>query len=73
MKDAFAWFWAYEVKHRAARWREYATRWIAWHMPRYLVMWCAVRLGAEATTGRHSDTVVPELSFMDALKRWSDR
>lgn len=44
--------------------------WIAYRMPRWLVRWCSVRLGAHATTGQWSSQVVPELTFMDALKRW---
>ena len=50
--------------------RERFALWLAWKLPRCLVMWCAIRLMAHATTGEHSDTVVPELSAMDALKRW---
>lgn len=44
---------------------------IAWLLPRSLVKWCAVRVGANATTGRYSSQEVPALSFMDALQRWS--
>lgn len=44
--------------------------WIAWHLPKELVKWCAVRVGANATTGQHGNTVVPSLTFMDALQRW---
>lgn len=44
--------------------------WIAWRLPRSLVKWCAVRLGAHATQGRYSDQIVPDLTFVDALKRW---
>lgn len=43
---------------------------LIWKLPKSLVYWCAIRLGAHATTGEFSNTVVPELSFMDALKRW---
>jgi hypothetical protein len=43
---------------------------LAWLMPRSLVYWCAIRLGAHATQGQYSSQVVPELLFMDALKRW---
>ena len=43
---------------------------VAWHLPKSLVMWCYVRVGAHATTGQYGDTVVPDLSMMDALKRW---
>lgn len=43
---------------------------VAWRMPKTLVMWCAVRVGAHATQGEYGDQVVPELKFMDGLKRW---
>lgn len=43
---------------------------IAWRLPRWLVLYAAMRLGAEATTGAYSNQVVPELSFIEALKRW---
>lgn len=46
--------------------------WIAWRLPRPLVMWASIRLGAHATQGSYSSQVVPELGFMDALKRWTD-
>jgi hypothetical protein len=45
---------------------------IAWRMPRWLVYWCANRLVAEATSGRYSSTIVPELTAMEALKRWNE-
>ena len=44
--------------------------WVTWLLPRTLVYWCAIRLGAHATTGQYGSQVVPELTFMDALKRW---
>jgi hypothetical protein len=43
---------------------------LAWLLPKELVKWAAVRLIANATTGQFADTVVPELSAMDALQRW---
>lgn len=45
-------------------------QWLAWRMPRKLVYFCAIRLGAAATTGQYGDTEVPALLFTDALKRW---
>lgn len=45
---------------------------LAWHLPRWLVKWAYVRVGAHATTGQYENTVVPELSMVDALKRWDD-
>ena len=46
--------------------------WFAWLMPRWLVYFCAVRLGSYATVGKYSNQIVPELTFMDALDRWED-
>jgi hypothetical protein len=43
---------------------------LAWLMPKKLVYWCSIRLMVNATTGEHSSQVVPELTAMDALKRW---
>ena len=44
--------------------------WIAWHLPRRVVKWAAYRVAAEATTGAYSRQIVPELTFMDAVRRW---
>ena len=52
--------------------KEKLQMWVAWSLPKWLVMWAAVRLIAHATTGKYGTTVVPELSAMDALKRWDD-
>jgi len=43
---------------------------LAWLLPRKLVYWCTIRVGANATQGEHSNQIVPDLKFMDALKRW---
>lgn len=43
---------------------------LAWLLPRKLTMWCAIRVITHATTGEYENTIVPELSAMDALKRW---
>lgn len=45
-------------------------RWLAWRLPKYLVYWAAIRLIAFATSGKYGNTIVPELSAMDALDRW---
>jgi hypothetical protein len=58
------------VRERGLRFREAFWRQLAWMLPGSLVYWAAVRLMAHATTGRHSDTVVPELTATDALQRW---
>lgn len=38
-------------------------------IPRRLRYWVMIVCGAEVTTGKWSSTVVPELTFMDALER----
>ena len=45
-------------------------RWLAWRLPRELVKWATIRLVAHATQGVWSNTVVPELTAMDAIERW---
>lgn len=44
--------------------------WLAWKLPKPLVKWCAVRLGAHATTGDYSEQIVPDLTLIEALGRW---
>jgi hypothetical protein len=44
--------------------------WLAYKLPRGLAYWCAIRIGAHATGSKYPTQVVPELTFMDALKRW---
>lgn len=44
-----------------------------WMLPRRVVYWCAIRVAAHATTGKYADEVVPDIPFMEALKRWDNR
>lgn len=61
---------------RVRAWRERTANRVAmkvaWLLPRRVVMWAYIRVGSHATTGEYSNTVVPELSMMEALKRWPD-
>ena len=50
--------------------RERLWGWFIWHLPRSVIYRSAIRLIAAATTGEYSDTPVPELSAMDAVKAW---
>ena len=48
-----------------------------WHLfakklPKKLIYFAAIHLGAKVTTGKFWNTVVPELTFMDAVKRYWD-
>ena len=47
-------------------------RWIAYRLPKWLVCWASIRLVAHATTGKYENTIVTELTVMDALDRWED-
>lgn len=44
--------------------------WFVGLLPKRLVYFAAIRLGAYATTGKYGSTIVPELGFMDAIGRW---
>lgn len=66
------WVVRFEMMMLARRWREWAVMAIAWHMPGWLVYWCAIRLMAHGTTGRYGTTDPSTLSVIDALKRWGD-
>lgn len=44
--------------------------WLANRIPRSIVYWSAIRVGVHATTGKYSSTVVPELTLLEALRRW---
>jgi hypothetical protein len=62
----------HDRRYLASRQAERALRWVVWRLPRRMIMWCYIRVAAHATTGRYGDTAVPELTMMDALKRWDD-
>ena len=49
-------------------------QWLAFRLPRRLAYWAAIRVGAYATSGpQYGTTVVPELTYMEALRRWDDQ
>lgn len=50
--------------------KERVAIFIAWRLPRSVVMWCAFRVGAHATQGPYAAQEVPSLTFMDAMARW---
>lgn len=50
--------------------KELIIRKIAWLLPKQLVYWCAIRLGAHATVGKYGSEDVPNLRFMTALQCW---
>lgn len=46
--------------------------WLADRLPKKVVYYAAIRLIRNATTGKFQNQVVPELTAMDALKRWEE-
>lgn len=61
-----------------ARWtirakREHVLFWVGRRMPRSVRYFATVVSCAEATTGRYSDTLVPEITMMEMLKRVGDK
>jgi hypothetical protein len=47
------------------------ARWLAWHLWRRLVYWCALRVAVNATTGPYSGEETTGVTALDAIKRWS--
>lgn len=60
-------------RYRVSQVPERALIALVWRLPHRVVMWATIRAGAHATTGSFSSTVVPEVTFMDVLKRWDDQ
>lgn len=45
---------------------------LAFKLPKFLVYYCAIRVIANASSGKYSLQDLPKLKAMDALKRWKD-
>jgi hypothetical protein len=45
-------------------------QWVAFRLPRKLVLHATLRLIANACTGEYANTIVPKLTAMDACERW---
>jgi len=52
---------------------EKLVMWMAWRLPRKVAYWAAIRVMANATQGRWSHQLVPDLLAMDALARWEEQ
>ena len=62
----------WDLKYRKSKIKENAWMWLVWKLPRTLIMWSTIRLVSHATTGEYGNTIVPELSAMDAIQRWNE-
>lgn len=53
--------------------REYKEKLLlafVWRLPKCIVYWCAIRLGANATQGEYDNESPEDLNFITALNRW---
>jgi len=46
--------------------------WLAYRLPKRIVYWASIRLICNATVGQYSNQIVPDLTAVDALRRWDD-
>jgi hypothetical protein len=53
--------------------KEKTARWIAYHLPRRVCYWVAIRVGTEATRGAHRHQEVPTVTIVEMLERWQWR
>jgi hypothetical protein len=58
-------FWFGRRLTRDAMWR-----WLAWHLPRPLVLWCMVRVAAHASMGQYGNTSPDQLTYDLMHQRW---
>lgn len=61
-----------DFRYERAKFFERVLLKVVWALPRKVAYWAAIRVMAHATTGRYGNQVVPDLTAMDALKRWDD-
>lgn len=63
----------FELRCFGARVRDTVPHWIAFHLPRAVAYWCAIRVSAYATCGKWGNDSPTELLAMTALKRWEEQ
>ncbi len=58
------------------RMKEQIVMFVAWHLPKELVYWCAIRLMAHASASDKAllagEDIVPELTCITALGCWNE-
>jgi hypothetical protein len=53
-----------------SNWRDRIAIWVAWHLPRRIVLWCMIRAFAHATTGRWSNETLDSVGYKEVHDRW---
>lgn len=64
------WLHRHNIRYELLKKKERFLMWIAFHLPRSVTYWAAINVGAHATTGAYENQVMPELTYVEALKRW---
>ena len=54
-------------------WPDRIKMFLVWRLPKWIVYWCVIRVGGYASTGQYSNQIVPDLTLIDALKRWEKK
>lgn len=58
------------MKYRLNALPERVCWWIAFHLPRQVIHFAAIRLWAFATSGQYGNTNVNKITVTEALTRW---
>lgn len=67
-------FWrAHAWRHylRYGQWKERLAIWIAWRLPKRIVLWAMIRVAAHATTGRWGNEHPGNVDYRKMHDRWS--
>jgi ribosomal protein L39E len=62
----------FEIRLFKASMRDRIPQWIARHLPRKVVYFAAIRVWANATTGKYGHTNAVETKCDEAIKRWEE-
>ena len=69
IKDIY-WIMVYFLETFLRKTKEEIPRKIAWILPKEIIKWAFIKIIVNATTGKYSNQNVPELTTIDALRRW---
>lgn len=58
------------MKHYTPSIRTRFVQWLAWHMPRDIAYWCAIRVVTHASTHALSNVEMGAITAVEALEEW---
>ena len=62
-----SWYWRWRLK----LWAERLQTQLVWSLPKWLIYWAVIRCWANGTTGNYGTTHPDELTWGEALRRWT--